>query len=167
MQQVQSLSKFHKEYSCVPEIVEDEQNSINKRFARNKRIWVMFGIVLGVSIWVLPIWMTALICLSGLVSFPTAINSKELHEKPFLVVNAKYIQFKGKLISLNSVQKIVISNDKKKKHDKSTNFTIAFTYQKGKQAYVDTCYFSEQKDIVDSIIALSKYKGIPLEDITE
>lgn len=166
MEQIKSKSRFHKEYSCIPEIVRNEQVFINKRISRNKWIWIMYGAVLGVSIWVLPMWMTALLCLSGIVSFPTIFNSKDLmYEKPFLVVNVKYIQFKGKLISWDSVQKIVITDNKNKRYDKYTNFTMTFTYQKGRQAYVDTCYFEEQQEIVDSIIELSNSKKIPIEVI--
>ncbi|PLS19617.1 hypothetical protein CVD28_04150 [Bacillus sp. M6-12] len=157
------MNKYHQEYSCNPKILEKEQDSIAKRFARNKRLWLVYGILLVVSICLLPMWMTSLICLGGLILFPASIQYYELKDKPFLVIDTRYIQYKGKLIGWNTISKIVITHDKWKDKEITHNYTILLRNHSGKEIRVDTCYFCKQEDILKGIISLAQSKNISIE----
>lgn len=159
----ESLNRFHKEYSCNPKIVEKERKDRRRKCALRKLLWGSYLILLISSFFLLPIWITSLLFLVSMLLPPYIEKKDASKDTPFLIVDSKYIQFKGRIILWSTISKIHIQQETIRKKEMPSHFNITFHYSNGRAVDVATRYFPLSEDIVSVILALAEYKNIPVE----
>lgn len=149
-------------------ILKEEKEHVTKRFARNKRLWIGYLSLLIISYTLLPLWMTFLIFLAGFLLIPVSMTHRHIiSEKPFLVIDSRYLQSKGKTVAWSSVNKIKVKQERLNIKEEKHNYRLIISYMTDKELSFDTCYFKEQQEIIDTFKFLATNRNILLEEENE
>lgn len=115
----------------------------------------------------LPLWMTFLLVLGGFLLIPSSMTYKSIiSEKPFLVIDSRYLQSKGKTVAWSSVTNIKVKQERLNLKDERHNYRLTISYMTDKELTLDTCYFKEQEEIIETFRSVAIYKDIAWEEIT-
>lgn len=99
---------------------------------------------------------------------PSSMTYKSIiAEKPFLVIDSRYLQSKGKTVAWSSVTNIKVRRERLNQRDERYNYRLSISYMTDKELTLDTCYFKEQDEIVEAFKALAIGKRISWEEIIQ
>lgn len=153
----QTKRTYHKEYTCIPQIVERERKSSFKKYILFKMLGVIDIILFVFSLLCFRLWTTILF---GLLFIPVLFYKKQWCKSPFLAIDSKYIQYIGKMIPWHSLKHIMITYETNINKKIPYNYMILFKNKNGKTITIDTYYFEPQEEIVESIKQLAYEKDI-------
>lgn len=97
---------------------------------------------------------------------PSSMTYKaNIVDKPFLVVDARYLQSQGKTVAWGSVTNIKVKRERLNAKGERYNYRLTISYMSDRELTLDTCYFKEQDEIVEMFRSVALNKHISWEEV--